>query len=74
MAVSDVNDMGHDVFSPRSDRGGKAYAYHKGSGTKLGLESVPYSQSNSKNSTSGTCSSLSALEQMEEIAKAERPN
>ena len=40
MAVSEMNEMGHDVFFPRSDRGIKAYAYHEGSGTKLELERV----------------------------------
>ena len=40
MAVSEMNDMGHDVFFPRSDRGIRAYAYHEGSGTKLELERV----------------------------------
>ena len=34
MAVSEMNDMGHDVFFPRSDRGIKAYTYHESSGTK----------------------------------------
>ena len=38
MALSEMNDMGHDVFFPRSDRGIKAYAYLEGSGTKLKLE------------------------------------
>ena len=27
--VSEMNDMGHDVFFPRSDRGIKAHAYHE---------------------------------------------
>ena len=78
MAVSEMNDMGHDVFFPRSDRGIKAYAYHESSGTKLELERVngvfelpveivPYSQSTSKNSTSGPYSSLSALEQIKDM-------
>ena len=78
IAVSENNDMGHDVFFPRSDRHIKAYAYHEGSGTKLELERangvlelpvelVPNSQSTSKNSTSGPYSSLSALEQIEEM-------
>ena len=40
MAVSERNDMGHDVFFRRSDRGMKAYAYHEGLGTMLELESV----------------------------------
>ena len=40
MAVSEMNDMGHDVFFSRNDRGIKAYAYHAGSGTKLELERV----------------------------------
>ena len=40
MAVSEMNDMGHDVVFPRSDRGIKAYAYHEGSDTKLELERV----------------------------------
>ena len=40
MAVSEMNDMGHDVFFPRCDRGIKAYAYHESSGTKLQLERV----------------------------------
>ena len=38
MAVSEINDMGHDVFFPWSDRNIKAYAYREGSGTKLELE------------------------------------
>ena len=78
MAVSEMNDMGHDVFFPRSDRGIKAYAFHESSGTKLELERVygvfelpveivPYSQSTSKNRTSGPYSSLSALEQIEDV-------
>ena len=54
LAVSEMNDVGHDVFFPRSDRNIKAYAYHEGSGTKLELENgvfglpvelVPCSQS-----------------------------
>ena len=75
MAVSEINDMGHDVSFPRSDRGIKAYAYHQSNGTKLELERVngvfelpvglvPYSQSTSKNSTS---SSYSALEQIKDM-------
>ena len=40
MAVSEMNDTGHDVFFPRSDRGITAYAYHGSSGTKLELERV----------------------------------
>ena len=82
-------DMGHDVFFSRSDRNIKAYAYHKGSGTKLELERVigvfelpvelvPYGQSVSKNGTSGPCSSLSALEQIEDmmvrVATVDHPN
>ena len=78
MAVSEMNDMGRDVFFPRSDRGIKAYAYHESSGTKLELERVngvfelpveivPYSQSTSKNNTSGSYSSLSALEQIKDM-------
>ena len=78
MAVSEMNDMGHDVFFPRSDRSIKAYAYHESCGTKLELEEVngvfelpveivPYSQSTSKNSTSGPYFSLSALEQIKEV-------
>ena len=73
-----VNDMGHDVFFPRSDRGIQAYAYHESRGTKLVLERVigvfelpvelvPYSQSTLKNSTSGSYSSLSALEQIKDM-------
>ena len=38
MAASEMNDMGHDVLFPRSDRSVKAYACHEGSGTKLELE------------------------------------
>ena len=75
MAVSEMNDMRHVVFFPRSDRGIKAHAYHESSGTKLELERVngvfelpvelvPHSQSASKNSTSGPYSSLYALEQI----------
>ena len=40
MAVSEMNDIGHDVFFTRSDRGIKAYAYHEGSGTKVEVERV----------------------------------
>ena len=40
MAVSELNDMGHDVFAPRSDKGIKAYAFHEDSDTKLELERV----------------------------------
>ena len=78
MTVSEMNDMGHDVFFPRSDRGIKAYAYHESSGTKLELERVngvfelpvelvPHTQSTSKKSTSGSYSSLSALEQIRDM-------
>ena len=55
MVVSEMNDTGHDVFFPRSDRNIMAYAYHEGSGTKLelervnGVEFVPYSWETSKN-------------------------
>ena len=35
-----MNDMGHDVFFPSSDRNIKAYAYPDGSGTKQELERV----------------------------------
>ena len=84
MAVSMMNDMGHDVFFPRSDRGIKAYAYHEGQWlerlngvVELPVEFVPYSESTSKSSNSGTYSSLSALEEIEvmtfKISKAERP-
>ena len=57
MAVSEMNDMGHDLFFPRSDRGMKAHAYHEGSDTKLErvngvfelpVELLPYKQINSK--------------------------
>ena len=78
MAVSEMNDMGHDVFFPRSDRVIKAYAYHESSGTKLEIErvngvfelpvkSVPHSQSTSRNGTSGPYSSPSALEQIKDM-------
>ena len=40
MDVSEMNDICHDVFFRRSDRGIKAYAYHEGSDTKLELERV----------------------------------
>ena len=40
MVVSEMNDMGHDVFFHKGHRGIKAYAYHEGSGTKLELERV----------------------------------
>ena len=77
-AVSEVKDLGFDVFFPRSDRGIKACAYHESSGTKLELERVtgvfelpvqlvPYTQSTAKNSTSGSYSSLSALEQIKDM-------
>ena len=89
MVVSQMNDMGHDVFFPRSDRGIKGCAYHEGSGTKLELERVsgvfelpvelvPCSHSTSKNITSDTYSSLLALEQIGDmvvrIATADHPN
>ena len=74
MAVSEMNDMGHDEFFPRSDRGIKAYAYHEGSDTKLELERVnetvysnctvelvPYQQMKLKSSNTGAYSSLSAI-------------
>ena len=38
MTVLEMNDIGHDVFAPRSDKGIKAYAFHEGSDTKLELE------------------------------------
>ena len=40
MAALEMNDMGHDVFAPRSDKGIKAYAFHEGIDTKLELERV----------------------------------
>ena len=88
MAVSEMNEMGHDVFFPRSDRGVKAYAYHEGSGTKLVLERVsgvfelpvelvPYKRTTSKSNNTSAYFSLSALEQignlMDKIAKTEHP-
>ena len=88
MAVSEMNDMGHDVFFPRSDRGNKAYACHAGSGTKLELERangvfelpvepVPYKRTTSKSSNTGASSSFSAREQlgslMKKIGKTEHP-
>ena len=89
MAVSEMNDRGHNVFFARSDRNIKASAYHEGSGTKLELERVngvfelsvviaPYSQSTSKNGTLGSCSSFSAVEQIKEMmvraASVDHPN
>ena len=89
IAVSNMNDMGHNVFFPRSDTNIKAYAHHEGSGTMLDLERVngvvelpvelvPYSLSTSKNGTPGSCSSLSALEQIKEMmvraASVDNPN
>ena len=88
MAVSEVNEMGHDVFFPRSDRGIKAYAYHEGSGTKLELETVngvfelpvelvPYKRTTSKSNNTGASSSPSVPEQlgslMKKIGKTEHP-
>ena len=88
MAVSEMNEMGHDVFFPSSDRGIKAYAYHESSGTKLELETVngvsefpvelvPYKRTTSKASNTGASSSLSAPEQlgslMKKIGKTEHP-
>ena len=78
MAVSEMNNMGHDVFFPRSDRGFKSYANHESSGTKLELESersVRVASRNcpiqpeyiSKNSTSGSYFSLSVLEQIKDM-------
>ena len=80
MAVSEMNEMGHDVFFPRSDRGIKAYAYHGGSGTKLELERVngvfelpvelaPYKRTTSKSSNTGASSSPSAPEQLGSLMK-----
>ena len=76
MAVSEMNDVGPDVFFPRSDRGIKAYAYHESSGTKLELERVngvlglpvelvPHSQRATAHS--GPYSSLSALEHIKDM-------
>ena len=88
MAVSEMNDICHDVFFPRSDRGIKVYAYHEGSDTKLELEMVngvfelpvelvPYKQIKSKSNNIRTYSSFSAIEQirsvMHKIAKTEHP-
>ena len=75
MAVSEMNEMGHDVFFPRSDRGIKTYAYHGGTATKLELERangvfelpvelVPYKRTTSMASNTGASSSLSAPEQL----------
>ena len=89
MAVSEMNDMGHDVFFPRNDGGIKAYAYHEGSDTKLELERangvfelpvdlVSYKQINSKSSNTGPYSSRSAPEQIGSLtrkcAKTEHPS
>ena len=86
VAVSEMNDMGHDVFFPGSDTGIKEYAYHEGSDTKLELarvngvfelpvKLVPYKQSSSKSSNTGPHSSLSAMQQignlMDKFAKTE---
>ena len=88
MAVSEMNDMGHDVHFPRSDKGIKAYAYHDNSDTKLELERVngvsellvelvSYKQINSKSNNTGAYSSLSALEQTgnlkDKLARTEHP-
>ena len=70
-----MNDMGHDIFFPRSDRGIKGVRVPR---EKLELERVngvfelpvdivPYSQSTSKNSTSGPYSSQSALEHIKDM-------
>ena len=80
MAVSEMNDMGHDVLFPRSDRGVKAYACHEGSGTKLELERangvfelpvelVPYKWTISKSNNTGASSSFSAPEQLRSLMK-----
>ena len=79
MAVSEMNDMGHDVFFSRSDRGIKAYAYHGGSCTKLELERangvvelvefVPYKWTTSKSSKTGASSSPSVPEQLGSLMK-----
>ena len=80
MAVSEMNDMGHDVFFSRSDRGIKAYAYHEGSGTKLELETVngvfelpvelvPYKRTTSKSSNTGASSSPSVPQQLGSLMK-----
>jgi len=85
MAVSEMNDMGHDVFFPRTDRDMKAYAYHEATGTKMELERrngiyelavdvMPYS---SKDKTK-EFAHLSALDQITEmvakLSSSESPN
>ena len=40
VAVSEMNDKGHDAIFPRSERNIEACAYPEGSGTKLELERV----------------------------------
>ena len=80
VAVSEMPEMGHDVFFPRSDRGVKAYACHGGSGTKLELERVngvfelpvelvPYKRTTSKSNNTGASSSFSAPEQLGSLMK-----
>ena len=80
MAVSEMPEMGHDVFFPRSDRRIKAYAYHGGTETKMELERangvfelpvelVPYKRTTSKASNKGASSSLSAPEQVGRLMK-----
>ena len=74
MAVSEMNDTGHDVFIPRSDRNIKAYANHEGIGTKLEIESewsvrvacrtCSVQPEYIEERHSGSCSSLSPLEQI----------
>ena len=75
MAVSKMNDMGHDcVVSEEQQRNQGVYAYHEGSDTKLEyervngvidllVELVSYKQINSKSTNTGPYSSLTALEQ-----------
>ena len=80
MAGSAMNDKGHDVLFPRSDRGVKAYAYHEGSGTELELERVngvfelpvelvPYKRTTSKSNNTGASSSFSAPAQLGSLMK-----
>ena len=90
MAVSEMNDQGHDIFFPRTDRNIKAYAYHEKTNTKmefdrvngvfeLPVEIVPNSGSSSSSSSGAEAfASLAAIEQIEDVMKrvlkAELPN
>ena len=76
MAVSETNDMSHDVFFPCCDESTEVCVYHEGRRSKLELEPngvfelpveiVPHNaRTTGKNGSSGLASSLSELGQIE---------